>query len=80
MLNSTLLSLLIDIQQEQGVSDERFCEMATDIVCSDPTIDKGLMEYDEIYNLVGKAIEKEKDKTRGKRTGKLYPSYLRLIK
>lgn len=72
---------LIRIQKEEGVSNDRFYEMATDLVCEDPNINKFNLDYDDIYIAVKEFIDKERKRYMNNGKGKdELPSYLKIIK
>lgn len=72
---------LLRVQEHYKVEDERFYEMVTKLLWEDDKIEKGFLEYEELYETVKNFIEKKKEEYNiPKKTNIKLPDYIRIIK
>lgn len=72
---------LLRVQEHYKVEDERFYEMVTKLLWEDDKIEKGFLEYEELYETVKNFIERKKEEYNiPKKTNIKLPDYIRIIK
>lgn len=72
---------LLRVQEHYKVEDERFYEMVTKLLWKDDKIEKGFLEYEELYETVKNFIERKKEEYNiPKKTNIKLPDYIRIIK